>query len=60
MGILSFKSGSGGGALVTASDMAKLWGALMHYQLLYQLLNETYSNKLLILKRLVNEIRQSD
>jgi CubicO group peptidase (beta-lactamase class C family) len=43
--------GSDGGAFVTANDMAKLWNALMNYQLL----NETYTNKLLSTHTQVNE-----
>lgn len=48
---LPVKGGSDGGAFVTANDMAKLWNALMNYQLL----NETYTNKLLSTHTQVNE-----
>ncbi|WP_045519543.1 serine hydrolase domain-containing protein [Neobacillus niacini] len=48
---LPVKGGSDGGAFVTAYDMAKLWNALMNYQLL----NETYTNKLLSTHTQVNE-----
>lgn len=48
---LPVKGGSDGGAFVTANDMAKLWTALMNYQLL----NETSTNKLLFTHTQVNE-----
>jgi CubicO group peptidase (beta-lactamase class C family) len=48
---LPVKGGSDGGAFVTANDMAKLWNALLNYQLL----NETYTNKLLSIHTQVNE-----
>ncbi|TLS36167.1 serine hydrolase domain-containing protein [Pseudalkalibacillus caeni] len=48
---LPVKGGSDGGAFVTAYDMAKLWRALMNYQLL----NETYTNKLLSIHSQVSE-----
>lgn len=48
---LPVKGGSDGGAFVTASDMAKLWKALMNHQLL----NENYTNKLLSTHTQVNE-----
>ncbi|WHX98567.1 serine hydrolase [Neobacillus sp. DY30] len=48
---LPVKGGSDGGAYVSANDMAKLWKALLNYQLL----NETYTNKLLTIHTQVNE-----
>jgi CubicO group peptidase (beta-lactamase class C family) len=48
---LPVKGGSDGGAFVTANDMAKLWNALLNHQLL----NETYTKKLLTLHTQVNE-----
>jgi CubicO group peptidase (beta-lactamase class C family) len=48
---LPVKGGSDGGAFVTANDMVKLWNALLKYQLL----NETYTHKLLSTHTQVNE-----
>ncbi|GAA5417065.1 putative penicillin-binding protein PbpX [Paraliobacillus ryukyuensis] len=48
---LPVKGGSDGGAYVTTNDMAKLWTALMNFQLL----NETYTNKLLSTHIQVND-----
>ncbi|MFZ3578791.1 hypothetical protein [Virgibacillus sp. DJP39] len=48
---LPVKGGSDGGAFVTAKDMAKLWKALMNFQLL----DESYTNKLLSTHTQVNE-----
>jgi CubicO group peptidase (beta-lactamase class C family) len=48
---LPVKGGSDGGAFVTANDLAKLWTALMNDQLL----NETYTKKLLSTHTQVNE-----
>jgi CubicO group peptidase (beta-lactamase class C family) len=48
---LPVKGGSDGGAFVTANDMVKLWNALLNYQLL----NETYTNKLMTIHTQVNE-----
>ena len=48
---LPVKGGSDGGAFVTANDMVKLWNALLNYQLL----NETYTNRLLSAHTQVNE-----